>query len=119
VVDGRALVALVDIRPLLRASDAATARPIVETRELDSDEWVDIPAGVAHGFLAPVPMTLLYLVTNEYDGTDEHGFSWDDPSAAVPWPPVPDAPDGRPVLSDRDRSNPSLRDLVERLRAPS
>lgn len=120
VVDGRAFVALVDIRPLLGAGDpGAAARPIVETRELVADEWVDIPSGVAHGFLALAPMTLLYLVTNEYDGSDEHGFAWDDPDAAVPWPGVPGSPDGRPVLSDRDRSNPSLRDLVERLRAGS
>jgi dTDP-4-dehydrorhamnose 3,5-epimerase len=123
VVDGRAVVALVDIRPLLvadaarDAGAAASARPVVETRELVADEWADIPAGVAHGFLAPTAMTLLYLVTNEYDGTDEHGFSWDDPDAAVPWPALPGTPDGRPVLSDRDRSNPSLRDLVGRLRA--
>jgi len=113
VASGRALVALVDLRPMLR--DEASA-PQVETRELVADEWVVIPSGVAHGFLALGPVELLYLVTNEYDGSDELGFAWDDPSAAVPWPPVPDTPDGRPILSDRDRSNPSLAELVVRLR---
>ena len=39
-----------------------------------------IPAGVAHGFLALEPLELLYLVTNEYDGSDELGFAWDDPA---------------------------------------
>ncbi len=92
------------------------ATPEVETRELGADEWVVIPSGVAHGFLALDPLELLYLVTNEYDGSDELGFAWDDPVAAVPWPPVPDTPDGRPILSDRDRSNPSLADLLVRLR---
>ena len=48
-----------------------------------------IPTGVAHGFLALEPLELLYLVTNEYDGSDELGFAWDDPLAGVPWPPVP------------------------------
>ena len=43
-----------------------------------------IPTGVAHGFLALEPLELLYLVTNEYDGTDELGFAWDDPTAGVP-----------------------------------
>ena len=62
------------------------------------------------------PLQLLYLVTNAYDGTDELGFAWDDPDAAVPWPAIPQTPDGRPILSDRDRSNPSLADLVVRLR---
>ncbi len=109
---GRALVALVDVRPMLRGED----RPLVETRELVVDDWVDIPIGVAHGFLALEPLELLYLVTNAYDGSDELGFAWDDPLAAVPWPPVPETPDGRPILSDRDRANPSLSELVERIR---
>jgi dTDP-4-dehydrorhamnose 3,5-epimerase len=113
VTEGRALVALVDVRPLT----ARTAeRPIVEVREAPVDSTVTIPAGVAHGFLALEPLELVYLVTNEFDGTDELGFAWDDPLAAVPWPIVAGTPDGRPILSDRDRSNPSLAELVARLR---
>ncbi len=111
VLDGRAFVALVDVRPMI----AGAERPAVETRELGADEWVAIPTGVAHGFLALEPLTLLYLVTNEYDGTDELGFAWDDPLAAVPWPSV-GTPDGRPRLSKRDLTNPSLAELVASLR---
>jgi dTDP-4-dehydrorhamnose 3,5-epimerase len=114
VATGRAFVALVDVRPLL---DGSGNHPIVESRELAADETVTIPPGVAHGFLAVEPLELVYLVTNEYDGTDELGFAWDDPTAGVPWPAVPGAADGRPVLSDRDRSNPSLAALVASLRA--
>ena len=113
VASGRALVALVDVRPLL---DGSGPRALVETRELAADEWVIIPVGVAHGFLALEPLELLYLVTNEYDGSDELGFAWDDPAVNVPWPALSMTPDGRPVLSDRDRSNPPLAELVERLR---
>jgi dTDP-4-dehydrorhamnose 3,5-epimerase len=113
VASGRAFTALVDLRPMLGGGEA----PVVETRVLEADDWVAIPAGVAHGFLALDPLELIYLVTNEYDGTDELGFAWDDPLAAVPWPAVPTSPDGRPILSDRDRTNPSLSELVVRLRA--
>jgi dTDP-4-dehydrorhamnose 3,5-epimerase len=113
VASGRAFVALVDVRPML----AGGPSPEVETLELGPDDWVEIPAGVAHGFLALEPLELVYFVTNAYDGTDELGFAWDDPLAAVPWPPNAATPDGRPTLSERDRSNPRLRDLVERLRA--
>ena len=112
VAAGRALVALVDVRPVVEDRGA----PEVETRELAADEWVVIPVGVAHGFLALEPLELLYLVTNEYDGSDELGFAWDDPQVGVPWPRLSMTPDGRPILSERDRSNPSLRELVERLR---
>jgi len=112
VASGRAFVVLVDVRPMLRGEE----RPLVDKRELGADEWVDIPIGVAHGFLALEPLQLIYLVTNEYDGSDELGFAWDDPLAAVPWPAVRETPDGRPILSDRDRTNPSLTELVECLR---
>ena len=112
VASGRAFVAVVDVRPVAAGSGPA----IVETRELSADEWIVIPTGVAHGFLALEPLELVYLVTNEFDGTDELGFAWDDPAVGVPWPAVPGTADGRPILSDRDRSNPSLAELVERLR---
>ena len=111
VASGRAFVALVDVRPL--AGDTGAA--VVETRELGPDDWVVIPIGVAHGFLALESLDLVYLVTNEFDGSDELGFAWDDPAVGVPWPAVPATPDGRPILSERDRSNPSLAQLVARL----
>jgi dTDP-4-dehydrorhamnose 3,5-epimerase len=113
VGSGRAFVALVDVRPLL---DGSGPRARVETRELEADDWVVIPTGVAHGFLALDPLELVYLVTNEFDGTDELGFAWDDPAVAVPWPAVSGTADGRPILSDRDRSNPPLAELVASLR---
>lgn len=118
VATGRAFVALVDLRAALAARNPAPASPsvVVETRTLGADESVTIPAGVAHGFLALEPLELIYLVTNEYDGADELGFAWDDPLAGVPWPPVAGSPDGSPVLSERDRGNPSLAALLADLR---
>lgn len=113
VASGRAFVALVDVRPVVAGSGPAE----VETRELGADEWVEIPAGVAHGFLALEPLDLLYLVTAEFDDSDELGFAWDDPAVGVPWPAsLAATADGRPILSQRDRTNPALADLVAGLR---
>jgi len=113
VLGGRAFVALVDARgPINGVAPAAT----VEARELGQHDWVIIPAGVAHGFLALEALQLLYLVTNEYDGSDELGFAWDDPAVGVPWPVVSATSDGRPILSERYASNPSLAELVAHLR---
>jgi dTDP-4-dehydrorhamnose 3,5-epimerase len=111
VASGRALVALVDVRPAVAGSGPA----VVETRELGADGTVTIPTGVAHGFLAIEALELIYLVTNDYDGSDELGFAWDDPAVGVPWPACP-TPDGRPILSERDQANPPLTGLLARLR---
>ncbi len=107
VIGGSSTAALVDVRGLL---DGTGDRPLVELHELTAGDQLFIPRLVAHGFYARTELTLVYLVTSEYDGTDELGFAWDDPDAAVPWP------DREPVLSERDRANPPLRELVERLR---
>jgi dTDP-4-dehydrorhamnose 3,5-epimerase len=112
VSTGRAFVALVDVRPVLDGEGPAH----VETRELAADDWVVIPAGVAHGFLALERLEVVYLVTNEFDGADELGFAWDDPEVGVPWPVLSVTSDGRPILSERDRSNPPLAELVRTIR---
>jgi dTDP-4-dehydrorhamnose 3,5-epimerase len=133
VTSGRAFIALVDVRPAIppegrngrgrdtRGRDTRSqddpGRPIVETRELATDDWVTIPAGVAHGFLALEPLELVYLVTNEYDGTDELGFAWNDPAVGVPWPDIDATSDGRPILSQRDQMNPPLSEVISRLSA--
>lgn len=113
IASGRAFVALVDVRPILTGTGTEA---IVETRVAPVDVAVVIPPGVAHGFLALEALTLLYMVTNEYDATDEHGFRWDDPAVAVPWPPITETSDGRPILSERDLAAPLLADLIAQLR---
>jgi dTDP-4-dehydrorhamnose 3,5-epimerase len=107
IADGHPFVALVDTRPTV----GGTGRPVVETIDAAPGDTLYLPAGVAHGFYARDPITLVYLVTNAYDGTDELGFAWDDPDSAVPWP------DPEPILSDRDAGAPPLRELLERLRS--
>ena len=97
VVRGTVQVALVDLRD--RASKPAVATLTVGDT---SPCTVYIPPRVAHGFLAVTDVDLVYLVTQEYDASDEHGLAWDDPALAIPWA-LPD-----PILSDRDRNNPRL-----------
>jgi dTDP-4-dehydrorhamnose 3,5-epimerase len=106
VADGHPWVALVD----LRAAVAGTGPPVVDTIATEPGDSLYLPAGIAHGFYATDDMTLIYLVSNEYDGTDELGFRWDDPEAGVPWP------DTAPVLSERDAAAPTLAELLGRLR---
>jgi dTDP-4-dehydrorhamnose 3,5-epimerase len=97
LLEGRAFVAIADLR-----RSSSDARPVVITFEMSPGDAVLIPELVAHGFHAMEPIALLYLVTGEYDGSDELGFAWDDPDAAIPWP------EATPILSDRDAANPPL-----------
>ena len=104
LVEGRAVAAVTDVRPALRGGRATS-----EIIEMSVGDALFIPAKVAHGFLALTSMALVYLVSNEYDGTDEHGFAWDDADAAIAWPATPE------IISDRDRANPTLRELIRTL----
>ena len=105
-------VAVVQAAPVAFDRD----RTLEKTRELAADGTVTIPAGVAHGFLAIDALELIYLVTNEYDGSDELGFAWDDPAVGIAWPACPTV-DGRPILSERDQANPTLAALIAQLRS--
>ena len=67
---------------------------------------VYIPEGVAHGFHAHDDVVMTYLVTGEYDGTDELGVAWNDPDLGISWP-LPPA-----EMSARDAAGGSWADLV-------
>jgi dTDP-4-dehydrorhamnose 3,5-epimerase len=98
VVRGRARVGLADLR-------TRTDRPASLAVDLRDDEpgTLFIPPGVAHGFAALTDLDMVYLVTQYFDGADEHGLAWNDPTLAVPWA-VED-----PILSDRDAAAEPLR----------
>jgi len=68
---------------------------------------VFLPAGLAHGYyVIGDTADYLYQVTNYYDGTDTRAVAWNDADLAVPWPTR------APILSERDRNNPTLRELL-------
>lgn len=102
VVAGMAFVALADLR-----SDSPTERETMMLR-LGEDEprGLFIPSGVAHGFFAESTMVLGYLNDRYFDGSDEFGFAWNDPHLEIDWPTAD------PILSDRDRANPSLAEAL-------
>ena len=103
ILEGRAHVCLVDLRERLAGESTP---PLVDAQVYQPGDAVLIPEGVAHGFWALDPVSLLYLVTNEYDGTDEHGFAWNDPDVTAEWPA------GVPTLSERDAAAPTLAEAI-------
>jgi dTDP-4-dehydrorhamnose 3,5-epimerase len=69
-----------------------------------------IPVGFAHGFSVLSPVAEIeYKCTDIYDPAGQIGIAWNDPALAIPWGVA------SPILSDRDRTNPVLRDVESRL----
>jgi dTDP-4-dehydrorhamnose 3,5-epimerase len=107
VTRGRARVVLHDLREGSPTDGATLALDIGDEEE----KGVFIPPGVAHGFAALTDLTLTYLVDGYYNAADELGLAWDDPAVEADWG-VAD-----PVVSNRDRTNPS-RDTIHAGRRP-
>jgi dTDP-4-dehydrorhamnose 3,5-epimerase len=81
--------------------------------ELSDDNMrsVYVPAGFAHGFCVTSEVAdVTYKVTSYYDAASERGIAFDDPDLGVEWPV------DEPLVSERDRANPRLREIAEELR---
>jgi dTDP-4-dehydrorhamnose 3,5-epimerase len=69
-----------------------------------------VPVGFAHGFCVTSDVAdVTYKVSNYYDPATERGIAFDDPDLGIEWP-VED-----PIVSERDRSNPRLREVADEL----
>jgi dTDP-4-dehydrorhamnose 3,5-epimerase len=125
VPQGRVFVAVADVRPesptfgkvatfeLGDGEDAAGADGAASAASADGAAGggrrlsLFLPRRVGHGYcVLSDTADYVYLVTEYYDGSDTHAVRWDDPDLAVPWPAID------PILSERDKRNPSLRDVV-------
>lgn len=68
-----------------------------------------VPVGFAHGFCVTSEVAdVTYKVSSYYDPATEAGIAWDDPALGIEWPVK------EPVVSDRDRSNPTVAALMRR-----
>lgn len=67
-----------------------------------------IPAGFAHGFSVLSEETLVFYKCSDYYNPDgERGLSWDDPALDIDWRVH------NPILSEKDRSHPALKDIPD------
>ena len=83
-----------------------------EAFELDDvrHRQIFVPVGFAHGFaVLSDEADVVYKVTSYYAPESEAGIAWDDPSLAIDWRV------DQPTVSDRDRSNPNLDVIRDRL----
>jgi dTDP-4-dehydrorhamnose 3,5-epimerase len=106
VMAGAARVVLHDLR-VGSPTEGATLH--LDVDDSDPPIGILIPPGVGHGFSALTDMTLYYLVDHYYNPKDELGVAYDDPEIAADWG-LED-----PVVSARDRSNPTRSEIPKAL----
>ena len=78
---------------------------------LSAEAWnqILVPIGFAHGFMTLEPDTeVIYKVSNYYSPEHDMGVLWNDPALGIKWP----ISGGKAVLSDKDRRQPRLAELV-------
>ena len=67
-----------------------------------------IPAGFAHGYyVLSETAEITYKCSAIHHLEDEQGLRWDDPDIAIDWPGID------PILSEKDRQLPPLKDFDE------
>jgi dTDP-4-dehydrorhamnose 3,5-epimerase len=102
VVRGEIQDVALDIRP-----DSKTFRRYVEVLLSGENHLqIYIPPGFAHGFCVLSDEAYVwYKTTDIYKPEEEGGIRWDDPDLAIDWK-VPS-----PIVSERDRRHPLLREV--------
>jgi dTDP-4-dehydrorhamnose 3,5-epimerase len=102
-VSGEMFAAVVDIRP----ESPTFGKYETFTFSKDNRFGLFIPKGFANSICVSgeEPVNYIYLVDKYYDGSDTRAIAWDDPDLAINWPVE------NPLVSERDKNNPKLREL--------
>jgi len=102
-ITGEIFIAVVDIRP-----ESKTFKKVVTFNFNEDDrKLLYIPVGFANSIcvVGNTPVNYIYLVDQYYTGQDTRAIAWDDPDLNIKWP-IKD-----PIISERDKNNPTLREL--------
>lgn len=103
VMEGKIFDVFVDIRPESQTFGKWEGVYL----DASQGEQIFIPVGYAHGFCVVSDYAhVCYKVSNIYDPSEERNFRFDDSFVGIRWPIE------APLLSDRDRKSPLLKEAV-------
>ena len=101
-INGKMFAAVVDIR-----EESGTFGK-TETFNFDSSfrKALFIPKGLANSICVDGENSVdyIYYVDSYYDGSDTEAIAWNDPNLNINWPVK------TPIISERDKNNPTLKE---------
>ena len=102
--------AIFDVAVDLRRDSPTFGRWEGHVLDDESHRQLFVPAGFGHGFAVLSDLAdVTYLLSSAYDPATEAGIAWDDPDVGVEWPV------DSPLLSDRDKTAPTLAEVADTL----
>jgi len=108
VLQGEVLDVAVDIRP----GSETYGQHVSVVLSGDNNRQFFIPRGFAHGFLVlSETATFFYKCDNYYNKQSEGGIIYNDDSLQIDWR----LPEEQLSLSDKDKNNPSLKNILHTL----
>jgi dTDP-4-dehydrorhamnose 3,5-epimerase len=106
VVRGAIFDVAVDIRP----DSQSFGRWFGTELSSENHHQIYVPAGFGHGFcVTSDEADVWYKTTDVYRPEEEGGIRWDDPDIGIEWPVE------HPIVSERDRRHPGLKDIDPQL----
>lgn len=95
-----------DVGVDLRKNSPTYKQWVGEFLSASNGKMLYLPPGFAHGYyVLSEEAVVLYKVTTEYTPEADRGIRWNDPELNIAWPV------SYPILSERDRSLPFLKEI--------
>lgn len=106
-VTGTMFAAIVDVRPESPTFGKYETFTFNNDDEASEHMALFIPKGFANSIcvVGNTPVNYIYAVDEYWDNAKAQGVAWDDPDLNIPWPVE------NPIISERDKGNPKMRDL--------
>lgn len=100
-----------DVAVDLRKNSSTFKKWVGEILSDENKHMLYIPEGFAHGFVVlSDEAEILYKASNEYSKSHDSGLRWNDPDININW-----NIDFDPILSEKDKLQPFLKDIIEEL----
>ena len=99
-----------DVAVDMRLDSGSLGKNVTADLSESNRHMLFVPRGFAHGFIVLSDVAEVeYAVDNIYAPDHEGGIIWNDPDLAIAWPIE------NPILSEKDKRWPRLRDIKEPL----